>query len=159
MRARPSDDLLKNTIRPVHSAFTERTNLSAFKCGDRGGSRTGRSRSRVRAARKVAEYLVSGSLPAAVLGLTLLIFHFDVTLTFALLLSGLDLSAPSTRSSRASTTWAPVTVGQATNYANLTHFQSWIGTVAMILGRLEIFPFFSSSTRAFWRNAHPATCF
>jgi trk system potassium uptake protein len=44
------------------------------------------------------------------------------------------------------------TVGPSTNYASLTDFQSWVCAVAMILGRLEIFPVVVLMTRAFWRK-------
>lgn len=43
-------------------------------------------------------------------------------------------------------------VGPATNYASLADFQSWICALAMILGRLEIFPLLVLMTTAFWRK-------
>ena len=51
-------------MRPLHSSFTDRTDLSAyaFKFGDRGGSLIASTRSRASAARKVAEYFVSRSM-------------------------------------------------------------------------------------------------
>ena len=44
------------------------------------------------------------------------------------------------------------TVGPSTNYASLTDFQSWVCTLAMILGRLEIIPVLVICTRTFWRK-------
>ena len=43
-------------------------------------------------------------------------------------------------------------VGPATNYAVLTDFQTWICTVAMLLGRLELFTLLVVFTPAFWRK-------
>jgi trk system potassium uptake protein TrkH len=38
------------------------------------------------------------------------------------------------------------------NYASLTDFQTWICTLAMLLGRLEIFSVLVLFTPAFWRK-------
>lgn len=43
-------------------------------------------------------------------------------------------------------------VGPATNYAFLNDFQTWICTVAMLLGRLELITVFVLFTPAFWRK-------
>ena len=42
-------------------------------------------------------------------------------------------------------------VGPATNYASLTDFQTWICTIAMLLGRLELLTVLVVFTGAFWR--------
>jgi trk system potassium uptake protein TrkH len=42
-------------------------------------------------------------------------------------------------------------VGPATTYASLTDFQTWICTMAMLLGRLELMTVLVVFTRAFWR--------
>ena len=42
-------------------------------------------------------------------------------------------------------------VGPATTYAVLTDFQTWICTIAMLLGRLELLTVLVVFTRAFWR--------
>lgn len=94
------------------------------------------------------------SLPAAVLGFTFLYFMSVVTLTFALLLSGLDFITAFSAIVACINNMGPGlgSVGPATNYASLTDFQSWICTLAMILGRLEIFPLLVLMTTAFWRK-------
>lgn len=94
------------------------------------------------------------SLPAAVLGFTFLYFISVVTLTFALLLSGLDFITAFSAIIACINNMGPGlgSVGPSTNYASLTDFQSWICTVAMILGRLEIFPLLVLMTTAFWRK-------
>jgi trk system potassium uptake protein TrkH len=43
-------------------------------------------------------------------------------------------------------------VGPAMTYAVLTDFQTWICTVAMLLGRLELITVFVLLTPAFWRR-------
>lgn len=94
------------------------------------------------------------TLPAAVLGFTFLYFASVVALTFALLLSGLDFITAFSSVIACINNMGPGlgTVGPSTNYASLTDFQSWVCTIAMILGRLEIFPLLLLVTRAFWRK-------
>jgi trk system potassium uptake protein TrkH len=43
-------------------------------------------------------------------------------------------------------------VGPATTFAVLTDFQTWICTLAMLLGRLELFTVVVIFTRTFWRT-------
>jgi trk system potassium uptake protein TrkH len=43
-------------------------------------------------------------------------------------------------------------VGPATTYAVLTDFQTWVCTIAMMLGRLELFTLLVIFTPAFWRR-------
>jgi trk system potassium uptake protein TrkH len=43
-------------------------------------------------------------------------------------------------------------VGPATTFAVLTDFQTWICTLAMLLGRLELFTMVVIFTPAFWRT-------
>lgn len=91
------------------------------------------------------------SLPAAVLGFTFLYFICVATLTFALLLSGLDFITAFSAIIACINNMGPGlgSVGPSTNYASLTDFQSWVCTLAMILGRLEILPLLVLVTRAF----------
>ncbi len=75
-------------------------------------------------------------------------------LTFALLLSGLDFITAFSAIIASINNMGPGlgTVGPSTNYASLTDFQSWVCALAMILGRLEIFPVLVLCTQAFWRK-------
>ncbi len=93
-------------------------------------------------------------LPAAVLGFTFLYFICVVMLTFALLLSGLDFLTAFSAIIACMNNMGPGlgSVGPAANYAGLTDVQSWICSLAMILGRLEIFPLLVLITPAFWRR-------
>ena len=43
-------------------------------------------------------------------------------------------------------------VGPASNYAVLTDFQTWVCTLAMLLGRLEILSFMALLSPSFWRR-------
>jgi trk system potassium uptake protein TrkH len=43
-------------------------------------------------------------------------------------------------------------VGPATTFANLTDFQTWVCTITMLLGRLELLPVLVLLTPTFWRN-------
>jgi trk system potassium uptake protein TrkH len=93
-------------------------------------------------------------LPAAVLGFTFLYFVCVVTLTFALLLSGLDFITAFSAIIACINNMGPGlgSVGPAGNYAGLTDPQSWICVLAMILGRLEIFPLLVLVSPEFWRR-------
>jgi trk system potassium uptake protein TrkH len=77
------------------------------------------------------------SLPAAVLGFTFLYFISVVTLTFALLWSGLDFITAFSAIIACINNMGPGlgTVGPSTNYASLTDFQSWVCALAMIAVR------------------------
>ena len=43
-------------------------------------------------------------------------------------------------------------VGPATNYGSLTDAQTWICSLAMFLGRIELFTFLLLFSRTFWRK-------
>lgn len=103
---------------------------------------------------RIGGRLMPDDLPAAVLGFTFLYFASIVTLTFALLLSGLDFVSAFSAIIACINNMGPglAEVGPSTNYASLNGFQTWICTLAMILGRLELFPLLVLVTPAFWRK-------
>jgi trk system potassium uptake protein TrkH len=90
----------------------------------------------------------------AILGFIFLYFMTVASLTFALLLSGLDFDSAFSAIVAAinNTAHGLGTVGPVRNYDSLTQFQTWICTVAMLLGRLEIFSVIVLFTPAFWRK-------
>jgi trk system potassium uptake protein len=90
----------------------------------------------------------------AVLGFIFLYFMTVALLTFALLMSGLDFdsSFSATVAAINNTAHGLGTVGPVRNYHSLTVFQTWVCTVAMLLGRLEIFSVIVLFTPAFWRK-------
>ena len=90
----------------------------------------------------------------AVLGFIFLYFMTVALLTFALLMSGLDFDSSFSAIVAAinNTAHGLGTVGPVRNYHSLTDFQTWVCTVAMLLGRLEIFSVIVLFTPAFWRK-------
>lgn len=103
---------------------------------------------------RIGGRLMPDDLPAAVLGFTFLYFASIVTLTFTLLLSGLDFVTAFSAIIACINNMGPGLgeVGPATNYASLNDFQTWICTLAMTLGRLELLPLLVLATPAFWRR-------
>jgi trk system potassium uptake protein len=90
----------------------------------------------------------------AVLGFIFLYFMTVVVLTFALLLSGLnfDSSFSAIISSVNSTGPALAGLGPIHTYHDFTDVQTWICTVAMLVGRLEVFSVLVLFTPTFWRK-------
>jgi trk system potassium uptake protein TrkH len=77
-----------------------------------------------------------------------------VSMTFLLLVTGLDfISAFSAVIASINNTGPGLNqVGPATTYQALTDFQTWVCTIAMLLGRLELFTLLIIFTPAFWRR-------
>ncbi len=91
---------------------------------------------------------------SAVLGFIFLYFMTAALLTFALLLTGLDLqtSVGAVVASINNTAHGLPSDGPVSNFHALTGPQTWICTAAMLLGRLEIFSVIVLFTPAFWRK-------
>ena len=91
---------------------------------------------------------------SAVLGFIFLYFMTAALLTFALLLTGLDLpsSVGAIVASINNTAHGLYADGPVRNYHALTAAQAWICTAAMLLGRLEVFSVIVLFTPAFWRK-------
>ncbi len=90
----------------------------------------------------------------SVLAFIFLYFVTVVTLTFAMLLTGLDFDSSFSAIVASINNAGPglATVGPSHNYSELTHTQTWICTAAMLVGRLEIFSVLVLFTPAFWRK-------
>ncbi|MGH8205365.1 MAG: potassium transporter TrkG, partial [Steroidobacteraceae bacterium] len=75
-------------------------------------------------------------------------------LTFALLISGLDLTSSLSAIIACTNNVDPGlgSVGPGSTYAGLNDFQSWVCIAAMFLGRIEIITFAVLFTPAFWRK-------
>jgi len=75
-------------------------------------------------------------------------------MTFLLLVTGVDfITAFSAVIASINNTGPGLNqVGPATTYAVLTDFQTWVCTIAMLLGRLELFALLIIFTPAFWRR-------
>lgn len=90
----------------------------------------------------------------SVLAFIFLYFMTVVTLTFAMLLTGLDFDSSFSAVVASINNAGPglATVGPSHNFSQLTHAQTWICTAAMLVGRLEIFSVLVLFTPAFWRK-------
>jgi trk system potassium uptake protein TrkH len=77
-----------------------------------------------------------------------------IVMTMMLLASGLDLTTSFSAVVACITSTGPGLneVGPATTYASLSDFQTWVLSLAMLLGRLEIFTVMVIFTPAFWRR-------
>jgi len=83
-----------------------------------------------------------------------LYFGVVVVLTFALLGSGLDFVSAFSAIIACINNAGPGlgVVGPASNFQGLTDFQTWVCSLAMLLGRLEIFSFLVLFTPVYWRK-------
>ncbi|MEO8343894.1 MAG: potassium transporter TrkG [Gallionella sp.] len=103
---------------------------------------------------KIGGSVVANNIVFAVLGFIFLYFMVVVSLTFALLISGLDFISAFSAILACINNAGPGlgVVGPAGNYSVLTDFQTWICTLAMLTGRLEIFTVLILFTPHFWRR-------
>jgi trk system potassium uptake protein TrkH len=103
---------------------------------------------------KIGGSVVPNNIVFSVLGFIFLYFMTVATLTFVLLISGLDFISAFSAIIACINNAGPGLgiVGPANNYAALTDFQTWTCTLAMLLGRLEIFTFLILFTPRFWQR-------
>ncbi len=90
----------------------------------------------------------------SVLAFIFLYFGTILVLTFAMLATGLDLVSSFSSIVGSVNNVGPGlgAVGPSTNFAGLTDTQTWICTLAMLIGRLEIFSVLVLFTATFWRK-------
>jgi len=103
---------------------------------------------------KIGGQVVANNIVFAVLGFLFLYFVSIATLTFALLISGLDFMSSFSAVIACINNAGPGlgVVGPASNFGVLTNFQIWVCTLAMLIGRLEIFTLLILFTPAFWKR-------
>ncbi len=103
---------------------------------------------------KIRNQVVANHIVFAVLAFVVLYFGTVVTLTFLLLASGMDFISAFTAIIATINNAGPGlgAVGPAGNYQGLTDFQTWVCSLAMLLGRLEIFSVLVLLTPIFWRK-------
>ncbi len=103
---------------------------------------------------KIGGSVVPNNIVFAVLGFIFLYFMTVATLTFVLLISGLDFISAFSAIIACINNAGPGlgVVGPAGNYGVLTDFQTWVCTIAMLVGRLEIFTVLILFTPHFWRR-------
>ena len=103
---------------------------------------------------RIGGHIVQDRIAYSVLAFIFLYFQTIAVLTFAMLLTGMDLVTAFTSVVASVNNLGPGIgqTGPAGNYQGLTDLQTWICTVAMLLGRLEIFSVLILFTVAFWRK-------
>lgn len=103
---------------------------------------------------RVGAAVVPNKIVFAVLAFIFVYFMTLVVLSFALMGSGLDFISSFTAIVACINNAGPglAEVGPASNYQGLSDFQTWVCTLAMLLGRLEIFTVLVIFTPAFWRK-------
>ena len=103
---------------------------------------------------KIGGQVIANNIVFAVLGFIYLYFMTIATLTFVLLISGMDFISGFSAVLACVNNFGPGLgqVGPASNYAGLTDFQTWVCAFAMLVGRLEIFTVLILFTPHFWRR-------
>lgn len=103
---------------------------------------------------KLGRMVIPGNIILSVLGFIFVYFMSIVILTLLLVVSGLDFITSFSAIIACINNAGPGlnAVGPATNYASLSDFQTWICTLSMFLGRIEVFTALIIFTPAFWRK-------
>ncbi len=103
---------------------------------------------------KIGGQVVSNRVVNSVLAFVFVYFMTIVILTFTMLATRMDFITAFTAVLASINNAGPGLgqVGPATNYAALSDFQVWVCTLAMFLGRIELFTFLVLFTRTFWRK-------
>jgi trk system potassium uptake protein TrkH len=103
---------------------------------------------------RVGGQVIPERIIASVLAFIFLYFQTIAVLTFLLLLSGMDIVAAFSSVVASVNNLGPAIgpTGPAGNYQVLTDFQTWVCTVGMLLGRLEILSVLVLLSAAFWRK-------
>ncbi|MDD5056941.1 MAG: potassium transporter TrkG [Sideroxydans sp.] len=103
---------------------------------------------------KIGGHVIANNIVFSVLGFIFLYFMTLATLTFVLLISGMDFISALTAVLACVNNCGPGLgmVGPASNYQGLSDFQTWVCTFGMLIGRLEIFTVLILFTPQFWRR-------
>ncbi len=103
---------------------------------------------------KISGHAVENNLIFAVLAFMLVYGATMVGMSLLLTATGLDFITAFSAVTACINNMGPGLgqVGPATTYAVLTDFQTWVCTIAMLLGRLELFTLLVIFTPAFWRK-------
>lgn len=103
---------------------------------------------------RLGKHVVSNKVVFAVLAFMLMYGLTVISATFLLLASGLDEKSAFTAVMASINNMGPGlgVVGPARNYQVLSDFQTWVCSITMLLGRLEIFSLLVVFTPMFWRK-------
>ncbi len=103
---------------------------------------------------KLGAMVIPSNIMLSVLGFIFVYFMSIVILTLLLVIAGLDFISSFSAILACINNAGPglSQVGPAANYGSLTDFQTWICTLAMFLGRIEVFTALILLTPAYWRK-------
>lgn len=103
---------------------------------------------------KIGGHVIPNNIVFSVLGFIFLYFMSVVILIFALLISGLDFISAFSAIIACVNNAGPGlgVVGPASNFGVLNDFQTWVCTLAMLIGRLEIITLLIIFTPKFWQR-------
>lgn len=103
---------------------------------------------------KLRTMVIPSNIILSVLGFIFVYFMSIVILTLLLIISGLDFVSSFSAIIACINNAGPGLnqVGPATNYGSLTDFQTWMCTLAMFLGRIEVFTALILLTPAYWKK-------
>jgi trk system potassium uptake protein len=103
---------------------------------------------------RIGGQVVPSRIAFSVLAFIFVYFMSIVVMTFALLLTGMDFVSAFTATVSSINNTGPGlgVVGPSHSYAGLSDAQTWICTLAMFLGRIELFTFLVLFSPAFWRK-------
>jgi trk system potassium uptake protein TrkH len=103
---------------------------------------------------KIGGHVIPNNIVFSVLGFIFLYFISITVLVFVLLLSGMDFISGFSAVIACVNNFGPGlgAVGPASNYQGLTDFQTWVCTLAMLAGRLEIVTLLILFTPRFWQR-------
>jgi trk system potassium uptake protein TrkH len=103
---------------------------------------------------RIGGHAIPDRIVYSVLAFIFLYFITVVVLTFALLVTGLDLVSSFSAVLGSINNMGPGMgrIGPSTNFSVLSDAQTWVCTAAMLLGRLEIFSVLVLFTPTFWRK-------
>jgi trk system potassium uptake protein TrkH len=103
---------------------------------------------------KLGNIVVPSDIILSVLGFIFVYFMSIVILTLLLVVSGLDFVSSFSAILACINNAGPGLdkVGPTSNFGGLTDFQTWICTLAMFLGRIEVFTALILFTPAYWRK-------
>lgn len=103
---------------------------------------------------KIGHRVIPDAVAFSVLGFIFVYFMSVVFFTFVLIGSGLDFMTAFSASLACINNIGPGLgqIGPAGNYSGLNDFQIWVCSVAMLVGRLEVFSVLILLTPTFWRK-------
>ncbi|MCI0654032.1 MAG: TrkH family potassium uptake protein [Methylococcaceae bacterium] len=103
---------------------------------------------------KLRNLVIPPDIIFSVLGFIFVYFMSIVILTLLLIISGLDIVSSFSAIIACINNAGPGLnqVGPASNYSGLTDFQTWMCTLAMFLGRIEVFTALILLTPSYWKN-------